>query len=99
MHLFKKCNVPKSAFYPRLLSSLGCASARKLRLGPKDAFFGLDTQITISVFKVICDSTKFTIFHACSIIFVSHLLRKRLLPVATVAGFIFHLGEKNEHSV
>jgi hypothetical protein len=54
--------LPKSAFYPRLLSSLGCASARKLRLGRKGCISGLDTQITISVFKLICGSTKFTIF-------------------------------------
>jgi hypothetical protein len=37
----------KSAFCPRLVSSLGCASARKLRPKQKRCTFGLDAQIII----------------------------------------------------
>jgi hypothetical protein len=41
--------LPKSTFCPRLFSSLGGASARKLRLGQKNALFGLDTQTSILI--------------------------------------------------
>jgi hypothetical protein len=41
----KRAPLPKTAFRPRLFSSLGCASARKLF-----ALFGLDTQITILIY-------------------------------------------------
>jgi hypothetical protein len=45
--------LPKNAFCPRLFLSLGCASARKLRLGLKHALFGLDTQLTIKGDKAL----------------------------------------------
>jgi hypothetical protein len=45
--------LPKNAFCPRLFLSLGCASARKLRLGLKHALFGPDTQLTIKGDKAL----------------------------------------------
>jgi hypothetical protein len=39
--------LPKNAFYPGLFSSLGCASAKKFRLGRKRSLFGLGRQINI----------------------------------------------------
>jgi hypothetical protein len=41
------CTSAKKCLLSSLVLSLGCASARKLRLGQKHALFGFDTQLTI----------------------------------------------------